>query len=278
MIAPEFKSCGVIGHTGMVGGTVFNYLKDLGLEVKGFSLDEGDEGAFDCDLVFVAVPTPYRWEGEKAGYDNSIVEATLSRIKEGGVAVIKSTVQVGTTETMQELFPHLKVLFNPEFLSEATAEKDFRNPDRQIVGYTKQSYGHALSVLNLLPESAYDIILPAKEAELLKYINNLHGSLSVIEANHYYDICEAEGLDYERVIKTAEASRWVGAPMGRHYHKIFHKGKRGFAGKCFPKDVSAHLEYCRSNGIDCRLIEAAWEVNKDLLKGQGYTPEEAEKL
>lgn len=272
------NTIGIIGHTGFVGSNVYRWFKERNYEVYGYSLDdrENKEQAFNSDLIFICVPTPFDWKTHK--YDGSIVESTLSEIGAGKIAVIKSTVKIGTTEKLQKKFPGIKLLFNPEFLSEATAWSDFTNPDRQFVGYTEKSYRVATEVLNMLPESPYDVIMPSKEAELLKYINNIHGIVEVIESNHYYDICEKEGLDYERVIKAAVASKWVGCPMGRHYRVIYHKGKRGAGGHCFPKDLNAFIEYCHENDIDASLFEGAKKFNDKLLSSQGIDEQIAEQI
>jgi UDPglucose 6-dehydrogenase len=273
----EIKTIGVIGHNGMVGSAVYKYFKEHGFETYGYSLSQQEEKeqTLKADCIFVCVPTPFDWDTNS--FNGRIVEAVVNEIPDGATIVIKSTVPIGTTERLQALNPTKKLLFNPEFLSESTAYADFLNPDRQYVGYTKESYGVSLAVLNILPESAFGITLPSKEAELLKYINNLHGFLSVIEANHYYDVCQKEGLDYERVINASHASKWVGAPMGRQYHKIFHKGYRGVGGACFPKDINAWLEYATKNGLDDRLMRTVRDINKDILATQNLTEAEAEK-
>lgn len=272
------KSVGVIGHRGMVGKTVFDYFANTKkYTVYGYSKthQQVKDAVNNADIVFVCVPTPFDWTSGK--FDGSIVDNALADIASGRIVVIKSTIPIGTTERLQAKYPELKILFNPEFLSEATAYGDFVNPDRQFIGITEQSKSVGIQVLNLLPESAYGAIMPAKEAELLKYINNLHGTLAVIEANHYYDVCEKEGLDYERVIKAAEASKWVGVPMGRQYHNVMHKGFRGFGGKCFPKDINAWLEYCKEKGIYSHLFERVRDINRALLANQGLSEEDAEK-
>lgn len=272
----DIISIGVVGYTGMVGKTVYDYFTKQGYTTHGYSRRNNEKAGIVavCDIVFVCVPTPFNWDTQS--FDGSVVKSAIADIADGRIIVIKSTVPIGTTEKLQSKFPNKKLLFNPEFLSEATAYGDFVNPDRQFVGYTKESKDVAIQVLNLLPESAYGVIMPSKEAELLKYINNLHGALSVIEANHYYDVCQKEGLDYEKVIQAAEASKWVGAPMGRQYHRIFHKGFRGFGGKCFPKDINAWLEYCKQNNIDATLFEAVREENRRILNTQNIAERESE--
>lgn len=274
----HIQSIGVIGHLGMVGGATYRYFKSQEEFITyGYSRSKPEEKdqVNTADCVFVCVPTPFDWNTN--AFDGSIVESVLSEIASGTIVVIKSTIPIGTIDALQAKFPQLKLLFNPEFLSEATADTDFINPDRQFVGYTKESYEVAMEVLNVLPESPYGVIMPAKEAEFLKYINNLHGFLSVIEYNHFYDVCQAEGLDFERVKKASHASKWVGAPMGRQYHNIFHKGYRGVGGACFPKDINAWLEWANAKGLDTRLFTVVRDINKDILAEQDLTEAEAEK-
>lgn len=278
----DIKTIGVIGYKGMVGSAVYKYFKTK-MPTFGYSnSDRKDKDLVnDADLIFICVPTPYRWTEtleHHIGYDDSIVDDVLKKITDGSIVVIKSTIHIGSTNKFQVKYPKLKLLFNPEFLSEASAYGDFINPDRQFVGYTKESYPESIQVLNLLPESAYDLICPAKEAELLKYINNLHGILEVMESNHYYDVCEKEGLDYDRVSKAMIASKWVGCAMGRHYRKIWHKGYRGVGGACFPKDLNSWLEFCKSKNIEVDLFEAVRHMNRNILASQGLTEELSEKI
>lgn len=273
-----YKTIGIIGHLGMVGSTTQRFFKEKGYEVYGYDIREpkDKDKAFNAELIFVCVPTPFDWEKNK--FDGTIVEETLEMCGGNSTIVVKSTVMIGTTDQLQNKYPSKKILFNPEFLSEKTCDEDFRNPDRQFVGYTKQSYPEAIKVLNSLPESAYDAIMPAKEAELLKYINNIHGCIEIMESNLWWEICQKEGLNYDNVLKSALASKWVGVPMGRHYRVIFHKGKRGFGGKCFPKDINAYIEYLNKVGLDSQLPNAVREMNKRILEEQNYTEEDAEKI
>ena len=273
----EIKTCGVVGYTGMVGGVVYKYFQSK-MPTFGYSGKDksGEEATNSADIIFISVPTPYRWGG--IGYDDAIVDEALNKIKDGAIVVIKSTIQIGRTDYFQLKYPNLRILFNPEFLSELSAYGDFISPDRQFVGYTKQSYSVAIDVLHLLPESPYDLLCPAKEAELLKFINNMHGVIEVMESNHYFDVCEKEGLNYDRVIKAAMASKWVGPSMGRHYRTIFHKGYRGVGGTCFPKDLNSWLDYCERIGIDAGLLRAAKDVNVKLLEAQGLTEAKSELI
>lgn len=277
------KTIGIIGHKGVVGSTMLNYFnKNKNYDTYGFDLlePENKEKVVNSDVVFVCVPTPF--EFDKKVYNIDIVREALSMLNEGVIACIKSTVPIGTTQKMQDEFPHLKMLFNPEFLSENSRDEDFNIPDRQFMGYTEQSKDVSDLVLDLLPKSPYNVSMPSKEAELLKYINNLHGILEVMESNHFFEVCQKEGMDYDRVLESSLQAKWVGVPMnpgqGRHYRKIFHKGYRGVGGKCFPKDLNTWVKYCEANGINSELMDAALKMNVRILSEQGLSEEEVQKL
>ena len=265
---------GIIGHMGMVGGTTYRYFKDQNFDVHGYDLRDPDNGldqALNSDIVFVCVPTPFNWKTNK--HDNSIVKKVLNQIPNDKIVVIKSTVQIGTTEKLQQEFPKLKLLFNPEFLSESTCDEDFRHPDRQFVGYTDKSKTEAQKILNILPTSiGCGLTMPSKQTELLKYINNMHGALAVMEFNHYYEVCQKENIDYDSTIKAATASKY----LNPSYTNVWHKNYRGFGGKCFPKDINAWLQYLQENHLDDTLFKAVRDMNRRILGEQNLTEIEAE--
>jgi len=81
----------------------------------------------------------------------------------------------------------------------------------------------------------------------------------------------------ETVKEASTASKWVGSPMGRMYWKIWHKGKRGYGGGCFPKDINSLIQWCKKNKINTEIIEATKKANVRILKEQGMTEKEIEK-
>jgi UDPglucose 6-dehydrogenase len=268
-------SIGIIGYMGMVGGTTYRYFKDQNFQTSGYDLRDKNSNlkqTLESDFIFICVPTPFNWETNK--YDDSIVQKVLDQIPKDKTVIIKSTIQIGSTEKFQSHFPNLKLLFNPEFLSEATCDEDFRHPDRQFVGYTDKSKNEASKVLNILPAATgCGLIMPSKQAELLKYINNMHGSLAVMEFNHYYEVCQKENIDYDSTIKAATASKY----LNPYYTNIWHKDYRGFGGKCFPKDINAWIQYLETNHIDETLFKAVRDMNRRILKEQNLTEIEVEK-
>lgn len=230
-----------------------------------------------ADYIFICVPTPFDWE--KSDVDLSALEGHLRSLKPRADAkiIIKSTVPPTTTKQMQEKYPKLNLLFNPEFLSESSSEVDFTNPDRQIVGYTQKTYKYAFDVLHLLPQSPYDVIMNSTEAEIVKYVNNVHGSLMVIFANFFYDLSIQTEVSFEKIMKASIASKWVGSAMGRQYWDVFFGGFRGYGGKCFPKDVNTLLQYSKQKKLPTALLQAIRDMNVTYLAEQGLTEPQAEK-
>lgn len=270
-----FKRLGIIG-VGMVGSALQRYFENV-RGIKPVLYDKGKnlgspQKINQADLLFVCVPTPF--DKEKNYFDNSHLEEVFSRIEGSKIIVIKSTTLPGTTDYFQEKYPQHKVLCNPEFLTEVTADQDMCYPDRQIVGYTKKSYDVAGDVLQILPLAPFERILPAKEAETVKYFGNTWFATKVIFANTIYDLCQKLGINYDRVMEAAAADKRI----GRTHLEVWHKGKRGFAGRCLPKDMKAFIKFAEKQGVDLKLHKVVDEINDKLLKDQGiFDPEKYSK-
>jgi nucleotide sugar dehydrogenase len=165
----------------------------------------------------------------------------------------------------KEKYPEHRFLFNPEFLTEITAEQDMNYPDRQIIGYTQDSYTIAKDVINLLPLAPFERIMPATEAEMVKYFGNNWFSVKVIFANQMYDLCKKLNLDYKRIMESAAADKRIGPS----HLEVIHKDYRGYGGKCLPKDIKALIQFADQQGIDLKLHKTAEEINSQLMREQG---------
>lgn len=270
MATAPFKRIGIMG-LGMVGGAMFRYFEKLRGLVPGetlFGYDPAKEG-YDAlaplqraDVVFIAVPTPYlTGEDGKVGFDLSCVRQAIAALEGEKVVVIKSTVLPGATDRLQEEFPRHKILFNPEFLTEVTADQDMNYPDRQIVGTTPKSFNVAADIMHLLPMAPFERIMPAKEAEMVKYFGNTWFAAKVVFANQMYDLCQAVGAEYDVVKEAAAADKRI----GRSHLEVFHKGYRGYGGKCLPKDTRALIELGDRLGVEMALLKRVEELNNALI-------------
>lgn len=279
----KFK-IGVIG-VGMVGTPLARYF----LEIKGykrgrdiFLFDKDpnkkmNDDANAADIIFVAVPTPPKASDRSC--DTSIVESAVATIAPGKVVVIKSTVPPGTTEMLQKRHPKLKMLFNPEFLTESRAWEDMLRPDRQIVGFTDNSLDAAQTVLSLLPRATFmspwgigtykQVRITATEAEFIKYAGNVYFAMKVNWANALAKAAEKLGADYENVRYGMSADHRI----GDSHLDVAHGGYRGWGGYCLPKDLDSFLQFSKSLKLNdvAALLAAARDFNVKLLAEQGLT-------
>ncbi len=256
----EETPLGLMG-AGVVGGALLAHLRAIGRDVRIFDPPKGhaDIGALDAaETVFVCVPTPYT---SHRGFDDGHLLRAIAAIPGQKAVVIKSTVLPGTTRRLQERFPRHRFLFNPEFLREATAVEDFAHPDRQIVGHTERSASDAQRVLELLPRAPFELICPAEDAEMAKYVANSFLAVKVSYANEIYDLCERLGVAYGRVRDIVAAD----VRIGPSHTDVFDSGYRGYGGKCLPKDSKSLLDLARAAGIELQVLAAADAVNRRLI-------------
>jgi UDPglucose 6-dehydrogenase len=211
-----------------------------------------------ADIIFIAVPTPFV---AGKGYDDSAVRESIKKIGNGKTIVIKSTIMPRSTKKFQARWPKKTILFNPEFLRAKTANKDFLKPERQIVGFANAAGKRAAEkVLAILPRAPYEKIMPATEAEMVKYFGNAFLANRVIFANQIYDICRAAGIDYETVRDGAARDPRVGAS----HFDVHDEGYRGYGGPCLPKDVRALIQFAKSVGSETNLLDSLERINKGL--------------
>lgn len=258
-------SAGIMG-TGFVGGALKRYFESI--EVTPFTYDKGkNEGSISevnkADVVFICVPTPYYLDG--TGFDLSFVRSALDALEGEKIVVLKSTIIPGTTAMLQEEYPQHKFIYNPEFLTEVTADQDMKFPDRQILGVTEKSYNVASDVMAMLPLAPFERIVPSTVAEMVKYAGNTWFALKVSFSNQMYDLAQQLSVDYDQVKECMAADKRI----GRTHLDIFHKGYRGYGGKCFPKDTRALIQLADSKGIQLTLLQAAELYNNALVSGQG---------
>lgn len=248
-------SIGIIG-VGMVGGAMYAYYPNA-LVYDPIRYPNTKEQIKQADIFFVCVPTPHV---PGIGCDTSIVEEVMRWIPEGKTVVIRSTVIPGTTDRLQKAFPHHRMLFNPEFLDELTAVENFKNPNRQIIGFTPESKSVANDVLAMLPSAPYRTIMPAMAAETVKYFGNSFYASKVVFANQIYDLCQKIEVNYDTIREAVAADPRIGPS----HLMVWHKGYRGYGGKCLPKDTKALIHFAREHGVPLRALEMVDSINDEI--------------
>lgn len=257
---------GFIGQ-GWIGKNYANDFEARGFNTVRYSIEPeyigNKEKIKECDMVFIAVPTPTTPEG----FDCSIVENALSLVGHGKIAIIKSTILPGTTIKLQQKFPNVFVFFSPEFLSVATAQFDATHPTRNIVGMpiVDSAYEEkAKFVLSKLPQAPYEKVCSSTEAEIIKYARNCIGYARVLMANIFFDLAESLGANYEAVKEAIGAD----PDFGPTYTNAVHKTGRGAGGLCFIKDFAALSDFYANKVNDpegVSMLKALEQKNISLL-------------
>ncbi len=260
---------GFIGQ-GFIGKNYADDIEERGYNIVRYDIEkykDNKEKIKTCDIVFIAVPTPTT----PKGFNYNIVKDVLSLIGENKIAVIKSTIKIGTTKKLQKQYPNIFVMHSPEFLTEKTAAHDARNPQRNIIGIldlkNKKLYKKGELILSILPKSPYSKIIPAEEAELIKYGNNSFLYFKLIFFNIIYDLSKKHNLNYKNIRDAIIADPRI----GKSHTGIEDSGGRGAGGNCFIKDFETFIEMLRDSNLEeqDKLCQKVRNFNLKLLKGSG---------
>jgi UDPglucose 6-dehydrogenase len=216
-----------------------------------------------ADVVFISVGTPSRRGDGHA--DLSYVFAAAREIARAvakyTVVVTKSTVPVGTSDEVERLMreenpgAEVAVVSNPEFLREGAAIRDFKHPDRIVIGTDDPRARKVIAevyrplYLNGPPILCTD----RRTAELTKYAANSFLATKVAFINEIADLAEKVGANVQEVARGIGLDNRIGS-------KFLHAGP-GFGGSCFPKDTMALIKTGQDNETPLRIVETVVAVN-----------------
>ena len=258
---------GIIGK-GFVGSAVSNGFND---DVEQFVVDplhsnNSIEGLveFDPIITFVCVPTPVSEDGS---CDVSIARSVLQELNERqykGVVVIKSTIVPDYLHEFKKAYA-LRIVYNPEFLTEANANQDFINPKMQVLGgrwkdceVVEKAYLRN-SKVKVVPTFKTDLTT----ASLLKYTINSFLATKVMFFNDLYKLHQSSSsmASWEQFIDMLTRDPRMG---DSHMQVPGPDGKFGFGGHCFPKDTEAMLKYANDKNIKLNILKKSVETNNKL--------------
>jgi UDPglucose 6-dehydrogenase len=255
---------GIVGN-GFVGNAVRQSVstkyETLVYDTMPEKSTHGLEQIWDCDLVFVCLPTPMK-TAAGAECDLSILEYFFENIPLGVdcIIAIKSTVPIGTTSRLQEKRKDLKIIHNPEFLTAANAVEDFAKSTRNIIGSDiLQIDTNLIQFFESIQPLSKTQVVKSKESEMIKYFANTFLAMKVSYFNLVYDTCQTFECEYENVVEGVCTDERI----GRSHTKVpGPDGQRGFGGTCFPKDINSLIYVLNQKQINTNFLTNIWEYNK----------------
>lgn len=258
---------GIIGK-GFVGSAVSN---GFNVDVEQFVVDPAYTSntieelvEYSPPLTFICVPTPPNEDGS-INVDivqDVLIELSMRDYK--GVCVIKSTIIPDYLHQFKKEFD-LKIVYNPEFLTEANANADFINPPFQVFGgkwrdceVVEKAYLRHSSV-RIVPTFKVDLTT----ASLLKYTINSYLATKVMFMNDIFKLHQngSSQVSWEQFTDMLTRDPRMG---NSHMNVPGHDGEFGFGGHCFPKDTEALLKYAQDKNIKLNILKKAVETNNKL--------------
>jgi UDPglucose 6-dehydrogenase len=196
------------------------------------------------DVFFIAVGTPPKKDDDSADLSQveAVIDGLVPLLKRDAVIFGKSTVPVGTAETLARRTEDLakdvlvEIAWNPEFLREGRAINDTLHPDRLVLGHT--SGGRAESVAReiyarILADGTPFIVTDTATAELVKVSANAFLATKISFINAIAEVCSAAGADVRAVADAIGHDARIG--------RQFLNAGLGFGGGCLPKDIRAFM-------------------------------------
>ncbi len=219
-----------------------------------------EEGVKTSDIIFIAVGTPEKPNGET---DLIFVEAVSRDIARAmnsyKVIVEKSTVPVKTGDWIKRTIKlnnthniDFDIVSNPEFLREGSAIHSFMKPDRVVIGVESERVANIMTEL-YRPLNAPIIITNIQTAELIKHATNSFLTLKISYINAIANICEKLGVDVETVAESMGYDDRIG--------RDFLNAGVGYGGPCLPKDVAAFIRISEEIGYNFELLKVVQKIN-----------------
>jgi UDPglucose 6-dehydrogenase len=228
---------------------------DFSIELKG--------PVAAADAVFIAVGTPSRRGDGHADltYVYAAAREIAAALQGFTVVITKSTVPVGTGDEVERIIREARpdadvaVVSNPEFLREGAAIRDFKHPDRIVVGLTDERAKAVMAEVYrpLYLNQAPILYTDRRTAELTKYAANAFLATKITFINEIADLCEKVGADVQEVARGIGLDNRIGG-------KFLHAGP-GFGGSCFPKDTLALIKTGQDFAAPLRIVETVAAVN-----------------
>ena len=249
------------------------------------SLNSLEDVVNKSDFIFVSVPTPSNEDGT---INIEILNSCISEINEihskkkhsNPIVLIRSTILPGTSLKIQNIFPDMRIVFNPEFLTERSANFDFISQTRFVLGGDEKNVTEVSKLYRDRFGSSIAIIeTDFQSAELIKYVCNTYFATKVSFLNEMKRISDKVDANWDDVIEGFLRDGRIGSS---HSQVPGPDGKFGFGGSCFPKDIQAMISFSKEIGVYTNVLNGAWQTNLEVrpekdwesLKGRAVVDKE----
>jgi UDPglucose 6-dehydrogenase len=253
----------IVGH-GFVGAAVDYGFPDNNCNKKiidpkyGNSIE--DLAGHEVKATFICVPTPM---GQDASIDASILIDTVQKVAKytTGLIVIKSTVIPSIIDELSKLSK--RIVYNPEFLTEASANQDFVNPTMHVFGGNTDATDYLgylyLQFSSCKPCPVYNVT--HAEAAFIKYGMNGFLASKVLWFNQFHDIINKYGSNYSAIMNAIGTDPRIGSS---HTMVPGHDGRKGYGSACFAKDVPAFINFAKEQGVDLSVMREVAIRNQEI--------------
>jgi len=213
------------------------------------------------DIVFICVGTPNKKNSLSVDltYVFKVAKEIKKLSKNKKIIVTKSTVPVGTGDLIEKLVKNKKkftVVSNPEFLREGDAIRDFRYPDRIVIGSNSL---HAFKIMKnlylpLINKGAKFFTTNRNGAELIKYASNAFLATKITFINEIANLCEKTGINVEDISLGIGSDARIGSR--------FLRAGPAYGGSCFPKDTKGLVSIGEKVKIDLSIVKSVIKSNE----------------
>ncbi|WP_019503537.1 UDP-glucose/GDP-mannose dehydrogenase family protein [Pleurocapsa sp. PCC 7319] len=225
---------------------------------------DSEVAVMETEISLISVGTPPIEQGQPdLSYVLDVCKEIAIAVEKKGtshVVMLRSTVPPGTLEhchsLMQEVTKKdlISTAFNPEFLREGTAIKDFDYPPYTIIGTESKVAEQALRQLYQKVKAPIVVVEPAV-AEMIKYVANTWHATKVSFANEIGRVSKAFGIDGREVMNVIVQDDKL------NISSVYMRPGFAYGGSCLPKDLGALLYYARSKNVFAPLINAVPATN-----------------
>ena len=218
------------------------------------------------DIIFICVGTPTKKGSLKVdlSFVYNCTKEILKYTTKKKILITKSTVPIGTGDNIEKILRKKKKLFtvisNPEFLREGEAIRDFRYPDRIVIGSNEKKAFKVMRklYLPLINKGAKFFTVSRRGAELIKYASNAFLATKITFINELANLCEKSGVNIEDISLGIGSDSRIG---GR-----FLRAGPAYGGSCFPKDTKGLVSAADKYNVNLPVIKTVIKSNQDRAR------------